>query len=49
MEKDIKNIIQNFKNKAIRDTAFILSKIEDLIKSGKNNTNLEKKKINYSI
>ena len=48
-EKDKKNIIKNYKIKAISDAIFILNEIENLIKAGKNYSNLEKKKINYLI
>ena len=48
-EKDKKNIIKNYKIKDISDAIFILNEIENLIKAGKNYSNLEKKKINYLI
>ena len=49
IEKDTRDIIRQYKIKALKDAAFTLNKIEILIKEGKNKTNLEKKKINYLI
>ena len=48
-EKNKENIIKNYKIEALSDAIFTLNEIENLIKAGKNYTNLEKKKINYLI
>ena len=49
VEQNSRNVIKNYKTKAVNDAFIILTKIENLIQAGKNNTNLEKKKLNYLI
>ena len=49
IENNTRDIIKNYKIKALKDAVFILNKIENLVEQGKNNSNLEKKKINYLI
>jgi hypothetical protein len=49
IEENSRNIIKNYKIKAINDAFIILTKIGNLIQSGKKNTDLEKKKLNYLI
>jgi hypothetical protein len=49
VEKNSRDIIKNYKTKAVNDAFIILTKIGNLIQAGKNNTNLEKKKLNYLI
>ena len=49
VEQNSRNVIKNYKTKAVNDAFIILTKIENLIQAGKNYTNLEKKKLNYLI